>query len=186
MRWQWEIESGRELYLNEQTVVERRRTVGRKRIVYGKNALVKGRKGAVWVDRRGSASLPPLATVRRWEWASQGVLRNAPAAAAVEFISDLCVRSSLFARHCMSQAVAVCNFLCMGRVTVIPDCERAQGEIRLLTRSLLSRAFVPQANDHDWLTTSRDERTIYSLYLRDLETTEKKTFDFDCIDFDVF
>jgi len=27
----------------------------------------------------------------------------------------------------------------MGRVTVIPDCERAQGEIRLLTWSLLPR-----------------------------------------------
>lgn len=62
---------------------------------------------------------PFLCTGNRQE-AKSGLVRGfcamRPAGAAVEFIPDLCVRSSLFARHCVSQAVAVRNFfLCVAR-----------------------------------------------------------------------
>jgi len=94
--------------------------VGRRKRIVDMGKVEGGRKGAgveedavqPGVARQPGAesALPPLpspAVVRRRERASQGVLRNAPAGAAVEFIPDLSAYTFLLVCTplCVSQAL---------------------------------------------------------------------------------
>lgn len=176
-----------------------RQRVGRKRIVYGKVHWQKEermqekedtmqRQIARYVEEgKGKAHLPSLhpclqPSEGEREWASQGVLRNAPAGAAVEFIPDLCVRSSLFARHCVSQAVAVRNFLWAGRDSSLRT--RARGEIEQTRLCFFLDFFVPQAITIALRHRKKRERSgrtyIYSSYtLRNLMSVQREHLHLD-------